>query len=151
MGIGNNINGIQNNGDGIQNAGIINTGKGNDSITATGGSLNNDGTIDTGDGNDIVDALTGGFSSTGTTLLGNGNDILKGFGTGNFDGGNDKDTLLFGTGSYTVSDNVNLDGFYTISKGSINMFVKDFEFIGSASNPDAVLCFSNVIGETFTV
>jgi hypothetical protein len=31
------------------------------------------------------------------------------------------------------------------------MFVKNFEFIGSASDPAAVFSFSDVIGETFTV
>ncbi|MGL5076537.1 MAG: hypothetical protein ACRDBG_12050, partial [Waterburya sp.] len=111
----------------------------------------NDGIIDTGKGNDIVDALTGGFIGAGTTQLGNGADTLKGFGSGFFEGGNGKDTLFFDTGSYTVSDNVNSDGFYTVSNGSTDMFIKDFEFISSASDPGDAFSFSSVVGETFMV
>jgi hypothetical protein len=62
-----------------------------------------------------------------------------------------KDKLLFGTGSYTVSDAVNLEGFYTVNNGTTDMFVKNFEFIGSANDPAAAFSFSSVIGETFMV
>ena len=93
---------------GIYNTGTIATGSGNDIITGTstgtgGTGIYNDGTIDTGAGRDIVDALTGGFRGIGNTNLGDGDDTLKGFGTGNFDGGNDRDLLLFSAGTYTVS------------------------------------------------
>ena len=79
---------------GIYNTGMIATGSGNDIITGTstgtgGTGIYNDGTIDTGAGRDIVDALTGGFRGIGNTNLGDGDDTLKGFGTGNFDGGNE--------------------------------------------------------------
>lgn len=132
--------------------GTINTGDGNDVITGIGGIFNDSlGIIDTGAGKDIVDALTGGFSGDGTTKLGNNADTLKGFGSGFFEGGNGKDTLFFDTGSYTVSDNVNSDGFYTVSNGSTDMFIKDFEFISSVSDPGETFSFSSVIGETFMV
>ncbi|MBR8833397.1 MAG: hypothetical protein DSM106950_04970 [Stigonema ocellatum SAG 48.90 = DSM 106950] len=113
--------------------------------------IDNDGTIDMGNGNDIVDALTGGNGCNGTINMGDGNDIVKGFGTGYFDGGNGFDTLLFGSGTYTVSYTANSAGFYTVDKGGIDMFVKDFELIGSANNPACANSFSSVIGGTFTV
>jgi hypothetical protein len=84
-------------------------------------------------------------------MLGNGNDMLKGFGSGFFDGGSGNDALLFGTGTYTVSDIPNIDGFYTVNNGSIDMLVKNFELIGSASDPAAALSFASVIGETFAI
>jgi hypothetical protein len=147
------------------NSSIINTGAGNDIIIGNGLSVGiyNDGIINTGTGNDIVDALKGGFSSfnppdfgsifngLGIVLLGDGNDVLKGFGTGRFDGEDDFDTLLLGAGEYTVSGITNADGFYTVNNGTTDMFVKNFEFIGSASNPAAAFSFSSVIGETFMV
>jgi hypothetical protein len=145
---------------GIDNSGTIDTGNGNDTIlgSATGdrrsgtiAGINNSGIINTGKGDDTVDALTGGFAGSGTTMLGNGDDLLKGFGSGFFDGGNGNDALLFGTGTYTVSDIPNIDGFYTVNNGSIDMLVKNFELIGSASDPAAALSFASVIGETFTV
>ena len=135
--------------------GLIDTSAGDDILigkSTSGIGIYNDNTINTGTGNDIVDALTGGFGGTGTIMLENGNDILKGFGSGFFDGGNgNKDKLLFGTGSYTVSDAVNIEGFYTVSNGTTDMFVKNFEFIGSANDPAAAFSLSSVIGETFMV
>jgi hypothetical protein len=148
---------------GIYNTGIVKTGQGNDIITGISigeGTVNpflgragisNGGTINTGAGNDTVDALTGGFSGTGNTMLEQGNDILKGFGTGYFDGGHGKDTLIFGTGSYTVSLGTNSGGFYTISSGGIDMLVKSFESIGSATFPADTFNFSSVIGGSFTI
>jgi hypothetical protein len=35
-------------------------------------------------------------------FLGNGQDYLKGFGNGNFNGGNGQDTLELTSGSYTI-------------------------------------------------
>ena len=117
---------------GIVNNGTITTGAGNDSITGSYDGFNyvgfsngilNNGTIDTGEGNDTVNALVGGFGGSGTTNLGIGKDTLKGFGSGNFIGGDGKDKILFG------------EGFYTISGGLINgiMNVTSFEAIGGAS------------------
>ncbi len=148
---------------GIDIAGIINeadctinTSAGNDTIIgissiANGIGIINGGTINTGAGDDIVDALFGGFRDMGTTYLENGADSLKGFGSGFFDGGNGEDRLLFGSGTYSVSNAENIDGFYTISNGITDMFVKNFELIGSASNPKAVFSFASVNGETFVV
>jgi hypothetical protein len=87
----------------------------------------------------------------GIVLLGDGNDVLKGFGTGRFDGEDDTDKLVLGAGSYTVSNAPNTSGFYTLSKGTIDMFVKNFELITSATNSATSFSFSSVIGETFTV
>lgn len=166
---------------GMFNSGIINIGKGNDTITVTGDAygifiyegtiLGDDGddtitgsgnflgiyssngsSINTGNGKDIVDALTGGFGGNGITSLGNGDDDLKGFGSGRFDGGNgNQDQMFLGAGTYTVSATVNTDGFYTVSNGSTDMFVKNFELIGSASSPANAFSFSSVIGQTFMV
>jgi hypothetical protein len=80
--------------------GTINTGDGKDIITSSNG-IENDGTINTGNGADFIIA-NGGFSGMGSVFLGNGKDYLKGFGTGNFNGGNNEDTLELTSGSYTV-------------------------------------------------
>jgi hypothetical protein len=80
--------------------GTINTGDGKDIITSSNG-IENHGTINTGNGADFIIA-NGGFSGMGSVFLGNGKDYLKGFGTGNFNGGNNQDTLELTSGSYTV-------------------------------------------------
>jgi Ca2+-binding RTX toxin-like protein len=73
---------------------IINMGNGNDIITGTGSGYGilNDGEINMGGGNDKVTANSG-FGGNGSVFLGAGNDYLKGFGSGNFNGGSGKDTL----------------------------------------------------------
>lgn len=87
---------------GIHNDGIINTGNGNDIITGTGSTgIYNDGIINTENGKDSIIA-NGGFAGTGSVFLGEGKDYLKGFGNGNFNGGNGKDTLELTSGSYAV-------------------------------------------------
>lgn len=91
--------------DGIENYGIINTGKGNDSIIADGG-------------------FGGDFVGNGSVFLGDGKDYLKGFGSGNFDGGNGKDTLELTSGSYTVGISATGVNF---TKGSIIMNTSGFE------------------------
>jgi hypothetical protein len=87
----------------IYNQGIINTGKGNDSIivdrgvdgTGTGyGIYNNGGSINTGEGNDSIIASEGfesGENSSGSVFLGKSKDYIKGFGSGDFYGGNGND------------------------------------------------------------
>ena len=116
---------------GIQNAdGIINTGNGDDIIT-TSGLLDNYGTIDTGDGNDSI-ITEGGFVSTwglGNMFLGEGDDYIKGFGTGDFYGGNGNDTLELTPGTYTVGiwDRV------TFSKGNSLMLASEFEKLKAGS------------------
>jgi hypothetical protein len=95
---------------GIYNEGVIETGNGDDSIIANSiGSrhniYNNGGRIDTGDGNDSI-IVNGGFQSglnnSGSVFLGNGEDYIKGFGSGDFYGGNGNDTLELTPGTYTV-------------------------------------------------
>jgi hypothetical protein len=99
----------------IYNHGIINTGNGNDSIIADGGIdeitgnyssiSNNGGNINTGDGNDSIIANAGfqsGENSSGSVFLGEGEDYIKGFGSGDFYGGNGNDTLELTPGTYTV-------------------------------------------------
>jgi hypothetical protein len=103
----------------IYNQGIINTGNGNDSIivdgTGTGyGIYNNGGAIITGNGNDSIIANEGFESapnSSGSLFLGEGEDYIKGFGSGDFYGGNGNDTLELTPGTYTVGiwDRVDFD------------------------------------------
>jgi hypothetical protein len=98
----------------IYNQGVIETGNGNDSIIVNGsveglgtryGIYNNGGSINTGDGNDSIIANEGfesGPDSSGAWFLGEGDDYIKGFGSGDFYGGNGNDTLELTPGSYTV-------------------------------------------------
>ena len=85
---------------------IIDTGNGNDTIIGSGaGGIMNFGTINTGNGEDSIIAdgdLYEDFLGGGSVFLGNGKDYLKGFGSGNFDGGRGKDTLELTPGSYLV-------------------------------------------------
>jgi hypothetical protein len=87
------------------NTSILETGDGDDIIT-TNGFIDNqgvisEGVINMGDGKDSLIA-EGGFQGSGKVLLENGKDYLKGFGSGNFNGGNGQDTLELTSGSYTV-------------------------------------------------
>jgi hypothetical protein len=71
-------------GRGLYNISTIDTGNGEDIITASGG-IQNDGTIDTGDGDDIITGSSGfsdfsdditGIDNKGTIDTGNGNDSI---------------------------------------------------------------------------
>jgi hypothetical protein len=115
------------------NEGLINTGNGNDSIIVDGpgtgyGIYNNGGSINTGNGNDSIIANAGfGRSETeapGSVFLGNGEDYLNSFGSGNFYGGNDEDTLELTPGSYTVGI---WDTTVTFSKDNQLMKTSEFE------------------------
>jgi hypothetical protein len=98
----------------IYNQGVIETGNGDDSIivdviddlTGTSyGIYNNGGAINMGDGNDSIIANEGfesGENSSGAWFLGEGEDYIKGFGSGDFYGGNGNDTLELTPGTYTV-------------------------------------------------
>ncbi len=138
---------------GIYNTGSIDLGLGDDIITGRRYSPNNyggvgifnSGSINTGAGNDVVDALRGGFGGDGDIQLGAGNDIVKGFGTGYFDGGNGKDYLVFGAGTYAVTRTA-IPDVYTVTSGTTSMSVKNFEFIASSSDPNNVFEFLNLIG-----
>jgi hypothetical protein len=99
----------------IYNEGVIETGNGDDSIIVDGGVdditgttygiYNNGGAINMGDGNDSIIANEGfesGPNSSGAWFLGEGDDYIKGFGSGDFYGGNGNDTLELTPGTYTV-------------------------------------------------
>jgi hypothetical protein len=98
----------------IYNEGIINIGNGDDSIIVNGGVdgtgtgygiYNNGGAINMSDGNDSIIANEGFESapnSSGAWFLGEGEDYIKGFGSGDFYGGNGNDTLELTPGTYTV-------------------------------------------------
>jgi len=97
----------------IYNHGVIETGNGDDSIIVDGfngngtpyGIYNNGGAINMGDGNDSIIANEGfesGSNSSGAWFLGEGEDYIKGFGNGDFYGGNGNDTLELTPGTYTV-------------------------------------------------
>ena len=113
---------------GIQNLGTINGGSGKDTIRGIGGiGIFNQGFIDTGAGDDTVDALNGGFvGRLGKTYLGDGSDRLLGFGDGEFYGGSGVDKILFSQGNYTIS------GSSIISEG-VSMTVNEFEKIGGSN------------------
>jgi hypothetical protein len=125
----------------IYNEGIITTGNGDDSIIAEGGLTENGtrygiynkgGAIITGDGNDSIIANEGfesGPNSSGAWFLGEGEDYIKGFGSGDFYGGNGNDTLELTPGTYTVGrwDRV------TFSKGNSLMLASEFEQLKAGS------------------
>jgi hypothetical protein len=123
------ITGISTDNNGIDNSvgfSIIDTGEGNDVITGIGRiGIYNEGTINTGNGEDSI-ITDGGFDGTGSVFLGNGKDYLKGFGKGNFNGGNDKDTLELTSGSYTVGISGTAVNF---TKGNSVMNTSDFEIL----------------------
>jgi len=99
----------------IYNQGVIETGNGDDSIIVdrgidditgtTYGIYNNGGAINMGDGNDSIIANEGfesGSNSSGAWFLGEGDDYIKGYGSGDFYGGNGNDILELTPGTYTV-------------------------------------------------
>ncbi|MEG4942736.1 Ig-like domain-containing protein [Microcoleus sp. F4-D5] len=121
---------------GIYNEGIIDTGNGDDFIIADGGVdgtgtgygiYNNGGNINTGDGNDSIIAHEGfksDLNSSGSVFLGEGEDYIKGFGSGDFYGGNGNDTLELTPGSYTVGI---WDTSATFTQGDQLMITSEFE------------------------
>jgi hypothetical protein len=78
----------------LRNVNSIETGEGNDTITSTG-VIYNEGVIKTGNGDDsiIVKGFESGSNSSGAWFLGEGDDYIKGYGSGDFYGGNGNDTL----------------------------------------------------------
>jgi len=125
------ITGTTAQGYGIVNGGIISTGNGNDLIIGIGDISRNDiynyGIINTGNGDDSIIAsgsFRSGFDNQGSVFLGNGKDYFKGFGSGNFNGGNGKDTLELTSGSYTVGISGTTVNF---TKGDSIMITSEFE------------------------
>jgi hypothetical protein len=121
--------------------GTINTGNGNDSImvegTGTGYSIyNNGGTINMGDGNDSIitnEGFESGFNSSGTWFLGKGDDYIKGFGSGEFSGGNGNDTLELTPGTYTVGIWGEGGESLIFTKGYQLMITSEFEKLKAGS------------------
>jgi len=117
----------------LYNEGVINTGNGNDYIEGVDihgigyGIYNKGGSINTGDGNDSIIA-NGGFesgpNSSGSVFLGEGEDYIKGFGSGDFYGGNGNDTLELTPGTYTVGI---WDTSAIFTKGNQLMITSEFE------------------------
>jgi hypothetical protein len=157
---------ITGNGDaGILNNGILNTGNGKDSLISIGRFLNggniflgdgddiitspsflmNEGTINTGNGKDSIIADEG-FNGSGNVFLGNGQDYLKGFGSGNFNGENGKDTLELTSGSYTIGISGVTVNFI---KDSIIMNTSDFEELIASGTTYNFSSFTN--GQTIIV
>jgi hypothetical protein len=131
--------------DGIYNEGIINTGNDDDSIivdrgsdgTGTGyGIYNNGGAIITGNGNDSIIANEGFKSapnSSGAWFLGEGEDYIKGFGSGDFYGGNGNDTLELTPGTYTVGIWGEGGESPIFTKGDQLMITSEFEKLKAGS------------------
>ena len=128
----------------IYNGGVINTGKGDDSIivdiidgTDIGyGIDNNGGAINMGDGNDSIIANEGFRSapnSSGAWFLGGGEDYIKGFGSGDFYGGNGNDTLELTPGTYTVGIWGEAGESPIFTKGEQLMITSEFEKLKAGS------------------
>jgi hypothetical protein len=128
------------------NTNTINTGDGNDIITEISGrSIFNLGMINTGNNADSIIA-EGGFEGIGSISLENGKDYLKGFGRGNFNGGNGKDTLELTSGVYTVGISGAAVNFI---KNSIIMNTYEFEKLIAGSTTYDFSSLSN--GQRITV
>ena len=106
----------------LENFGFIGTGDGDDLITNTA-VIYNQGVIETGNGDDSI-IVDKGFDGSGNVLLGNSKDYLKGFGSGNFNGGNGQDTLELTSGSYTVGISGTTVSF---TKSGVIMQTSEFE------------------------
>jgi hypothetical protein len=129
----------------IYNEGVINTGNGDDSIIAEGGLEengtrygihNNGGAINTGNGNDIIIATEGfesGPNSSGAWFLGEGEDYIKGFGSGDFYGGNGNDTLELTPGTYTVGIWGEAGESPIFTRGDQLMITSEFEKLKAGS------------------
>jgi len=128
----------------IYNEGIINTGNGDDSIIIDGVNrgipsygINNNGAINMGDGNDSIIANEGGFyswpNSSGVWFLGEGDDYIKGYGSGDFYGGNGNDTLELTPGTYTVGIWGEGGESPIFTKGNQLMITSEFEKLKAGS------------------
>jgi hypothetical protein len=144
----------------IYNEGVIETGNGDDSIIVDGGVddditgttygiYNNGGTINMGDGNDSIIANEGFKSaenSSGAWFLGEGKDYIKGYGSGNFNGGNGKDALELTSGSYTVGISGTAVNF---TKDSTVMKTSEFEILIAGNTIYNFASLTN--GQTITI
>jgi hypothetical protein len=113
----------------LENFNFIGTGDGNDIITSTG-VIYNGGAINTGNGNDSIIANEGFESapnSSGAWFLGDGADYIKGFGSGDFYGGNGNDTLELTPGTYTIGIWGESGESPIFTKGNQLMITSEFE------------------------
>jgi hypothetical protein len=130
----------------IYNNGVIETGNGDDSIIVDGGIddltgtsygiYNNGGAINMGDGNDSIIANQGFESaenSSGAWFLGEGDDYIKGYGSGDFYGGNGNDTLELMPGTYTVGIWGEGGESPIFTKGNQLMITSEFEKLKAGS------------------
>lgn len=111
---------------GLLNRSTIITGEDDDIITGIGG-IYNEGVINMGDGNDSIIANAGfesNSNSNGSVFLGKGEDYIKGFGSGDFYGGDGNDILELTPGDYIVE----ILGSAVNFTDSNNITMKTFEF-----------------------
>jgi hypothetical protein len=115
----------------LDNFDTIETGDGNDIISSTG-VIYNDGVINTGNGDDLIIANEGfesGSNSSGAWFLGEGEDYIKGFGSGDFYGGNGLDILELTPGTYTVGIGGEGGESPIFTKGNQLMITSEFEIL----------------------
>jgi len=129
----------------VHNQGVIETGNGDDSIIVDidtegigirYGIKNNGGVINMGDGNDSIIANEGfesGPNSSGAWFLGEGDDYIKGYGSGDFYGGNGNDTLELTPGTYTVGIWGEAGESPIFTKGDQLMITSEFEKLKAGS------------------
>jgi hypothetical protein len=131
---------------GIYNEGFIETGNGDDSIIGDGGYdyitgttygiYNKGGAINMGDGNDSIvanDGFQSAPNSSGAWFLGEGEDYIKGYGSGDFYGGNGNDTLELTPGTYTVGIWGERGESPIFTKGDQLMITSEFEQLKAGS------------------
>jgi hypothetical protein len=100
------------------------------------GIYNNRGAINMGDGNDSIIANEGfesGPNSSGAWFLGEGDDYIKGYGSGDFYGGNGNDTLELTPGTYTVGIWGEGGESPIFTKGDQLMITSEFEKLKAGS------------------
>ncbi len=101
--------------------------------------------------NDSIIAYGGfesGLNNSGSVVLGDGNDSLYGFGSGDFNGGGDEDTLELTFGSYTVVGIVGAAVSFTNGGGSV-MKTSNFEILKAGSETHDFVSLNP--GETINV
>ncbi len=116
---------------GLENSNTIETGDGHDIITSYY-VIYNEGIINTGNGDDVIIANNGfesGLNSSEAWFLGEGEDYIKGFGSGDFYGGNGLDILELTPGSYTFGIGGEVGESSTFTKGNQLMITSEFEIL----------------------
>ena len=104
-------------------------GDGDDTITSTG-VIYDWGSINTGNGNNYIIANAGfgsDLNNSNNVFLGEGEDYIKGFGSGDFYGGNGNDTLELTPGTYTVGIWGEAGESPIFTKGNQLMITSEFE------------------------